>query len=62
MIKILTRRQVLARLARKERWSRIIYFYTGQFPPVPTLGLSLRVSSSSITPSTLFVCQQTHHR
>lgn len=57
MAKILTRKQQLARLARKHRFAAAVYFATGVFPPLPSLP-RFQTSSATITPSTIFVSHQ----
>lgn len=59
--KVITRKALLAKQARAARRALAVYFFTGVFPtPLPSP--SLRVSSASITPTTLYACQQSSHR
>jgi hypothetical protein len=60
-IKIITRAEQLAFLARKRRWQLAVYFSTGIMLPSPPIP-HFQTSSSTITSKTLFVCQQSHHR
>jgi hypothetical protein len=57
MTKITSKKQQLARLARKHRFAAAVYFATGIFPPLPTLP-RFQTSSATITPSTIFVSHQ----
>lgn len=60
--RVISRAEQQARLLRKTRWAFAVYFATGILPPIPTTGHRLQTSSSTITPNTLFVSHQTHHR
>jgi len=60
MPKILTRRQQISILARKQRHILAVYFYTGVILPLPKLP-HLQTSSATITSHTLFVCHQKGH-
>ena len=60
--RVITKAQLQARILRKTRWAFAVYFATGILPPLPTSGMRLQTSSSTISSKTLYVSHQTHHR
>jgi len=60
-VRVITRQQQLAMLARKQRHILAVYFYTGVLLAPPHLP-HLQTSSSTITRNTLFVSHQKGHR
>lgn len=58
-VRILTREQQRARLARKQRWAAAVYFFSGIVLPPPP-GFLFQTSSAS--KATIYVCHQLGHR
>ena len=60
-LRVITRKQQLSFLAKKQRWAQAVYFFSGVVLAPPSLP-HYQTSSSTITDSTLFVCHQTRKR
>ena len=60
--KVVTKEELGSFRAKLHRRQLIVYFYTGILPGDHSPHYALQASSSSITPSTIFVCQQSLHR
>lgn len=60
--KVVTKEELSSFREKLHRRQLIVYFYTGVLPGDHSRHYAFQASSATITPDTLFVCQQAHHR